>query len=193
MSCCRPGCRICLSRVRNRPASPSTPAVSGISPVTGMSGRHVFHIARRTRAATLRRGRTHQPGEGFAIVTCQIGHVARINPEEHFRVGMSQGPCDPLRVLTGSQHQRGRSVPGLVRPARSQPQVTQQRVPDPVGEVDQIDRLTVALGEHSAATFGHPLALFEQGHTYQRNHRDIPHRAVGLGALQPPLHDRLAH
>src|SRR5690554_181526 len=80
--------------------------------------------------------------EGRTVATGEVGDVAAVDSKEHLGRGVPELPCDPLRRLTRSQPERRRRMPALVRPALLETQMTQERIPDPVGDVLVVKRLT---------------------------------------------------
>ena len=96
---------------------------------------------------------------------------------------MTELPGDPLRVLAGREPERRCRVAHLVWPSQSQPEVPQQRVPDPFDEVLVVDRIALAVAEDVLRETARSLLLPAQRIEDKRGHLDLALRAVGLGVL----------
>src|SRR5690554_4778940 len=91
-----------------------------------------------------------------------------------------------LRRLTRGQPQRRCGMATLVRSALLEPQMTQQRVPDPVGDVLVVERLAEPVREDVLAKLPRGLVLRTQRVEDDLTHLDVALTAVRLGVLLLP-------
>ena len=122
-----------------------------------MSNRRFTRVDRRLDSTT--DGSREQTLEGRAILAREVRHVAAVDLEKHLRAGMPHLAGDPFRVLSRCQPQCGRGMSRLVRTSRFQPQVAQQGIPDPLGDVVVIERACVARAEYVFAQPRRPCPL----------------------------------
>src|SRR5690606_37298564 len=145
---------------------------------------HVFYgqgvVGDRLRDQTL---------EGRTVATSKVGDVAAVDAEEHLGRGVAELSCDPLRRLTRSQPERRGRMAALVGPALLQAQMTQERIPDPVGDVLVGERQTKPVGEDVLAQLPRRLVLRAQRVEHDLTHLDVALAAVRLRVLLVPRDD----
>ena len=85
--------------------------------------------------------------EGGAIAPREVGHVARIHGEQHFRAAVPHLPGNPLRGFPGCQPERGRRMASLIRTPLAEIEVAEEGIPNPAREVAVADWLPIAIAK----------------------------------------------
>ena len=82
-----------------------------------------------------RKALTQQALESRSIFAGQVGHVTGIHLEQHLGARVPHLSGDPLGVFPGGEPQSRGGMAGLIWPSLLEPEVTQQGVPDALGDI----------------------------------------------------------